>query len=314
MQTITRKLSKEEFSVWDELVASSPQASIFHSTVWNQMLHDTAPEKQEWEQFICEKDGVCLGGIILHYPCSGLKRQAAAPLLGYNGPILSANINYQEPYKTVPGYEIILELLKNVKGLTNRITIKNQPEIWDTRAYAYNGWKVETNYTHILACSSPESIWEKMDSTLQEQITTSQYSIKTDITDIQIQKFSQHAAARTSQAGVLEKRIHWMKEKGLCRLVTIIEQDSKELATALFILSKENRTIYMWKVICLTERAESDILPSLIWQSYLSFGSAFERMDLGISANMAVSNVKDRMGCALIPTHIAKYPMDFLHK
>ena len=314
MQTITRKLSKEELAVWDELVASSPQASIFHSTDWNQMLHETAPEKQEWTQLICEKDGVFLGGIILHYPYSGLKRQAVIPLFGYNGPILSASINYQEPYKTVPGYEIILELLKNVKGLTNRITIKNQPEIWDIRAYAYNGWKVETNYTHILACSNPENIWKKMDSTLQEQITNNQYSIKTDITDIQIRKFSQHAATHTSQAEVFEKRIHWMKEKELCRLVTLIDQNGKELAIALFILSKENRTIYTWKVICLTERTERDILPSLIWQSYLSFGSAFERMDLGISPNMAVSNVKGSMGSALIPTYIAKYPKDLLHK
>jgi hypothetical protein len=78
-------------------------------------------------------------------------------------------------------------------------------------------------------------------------------------------------------------------------------------------LSKENQTVYMWKTIPLTTALESDILPSLIWQSCLFFESTFQRMDLGMSTNMSISNIKDQIGSNLIPIHIAKYKIDFLH-
>jgi len=321
METITRKILTEEFTAWDKLVMSSPQASIFHTSAWNQMLYETTPEKREWVQLVCERDGVFLGGIVLHIPYIKSKRQTSIPILGYNGPILSADINYQEPYKTVPGYEVILELLKNIKSLTNHIIIQNQPEIWDIRAYAYNGWKINTNYTHILPCSSSDTIWEKIDTALKEKILTDQYSIKTDFRDSQIQKFSLYASQNSApahipqalKAEILKKRIYWMKEKGLCQLITLSDHNGNELAITLFILSKENQTIYMWKTIPLTRALESDILPSLIWQSCLFFESTFQRMDLGMSTNMAISNIKDQIGSNLIPIHTAKCQIDFLH-
>lgn len=98
-----------------------------------------------------------------------------------------------------------------------------------------------------------------------------------------------------------------MKEKQVCKLVTVTDKSGTELAIALFALSRENRTIYLCKIIPLVKGIEGDILPSLIWQSYLSFGAGFERMDLGNSTNMSISKIKDRLGCNLTPTFIAKY-------
>jgi hypothetical protein len=316
MKKITRQLLQEEFTAWDELVASSPQASLFHTTSWNQMLFETASERQEWLPLVCENNGALAGGISLHCKASGSIKQSVFPQFGYNGPILSNDIKYSEPYKTVPGYEIILEILKSVDSFPFHVVIKNQPELWDMRAYTYKGWKVETNYTHILPFTSRTDVWQKINSEIKEEIFANNYFVNIDFSDKQIQKFSL-LAVKASASGlvfsktetkIMEKRIAWMKERGLCQLVVVTDKAGKEIAIALFILSSVNHTIYLSKIILLGKQSECDVLPSLVWQVYLTFGGGFDFIDLNYSNEVAVSTLKDKMGATLTPSFISKQP------
>jgi hypothetical protein len=315
MSIITRPLTKEEFPAWDKLVASSPQAGLFHTTAWNQMLYETAPQGQAWIQLVCENKGTIFGGIALHYWHLAKKIQAPVPLFGYNGPILDNTLHYEEQYKTIPGYETIQELIKGIANVSDFITVKNQPEIWDVRAYLYNSWKIETCYTHILPYKKEKETWSRIDAVSQEKISNGQYSVNTDTTDAQIQKFSLHASKKANpvcppqetRMEVLNKRIYWMKEREICKLVTLIDKNGSEAAIALFILSRQNRTIYLDQMFSLGKHLESDVLPPLVWHSFSLFDKEFEYMDLGISANMSISKLKDKLGGKLAPIHITKY-------
>jgi hypothetical protein len=315
MSIIAHPLTKEEFPAWDKLVASSPQAGLFHTTAWNQMLCETAPQGQEWTQLVCENKGTILGGIALHYWRLAGKIQAPVPLFGYNGPVLDNTLHYEEQYKTIPGYETIQELIKGIANVSDFIAVRNQPEIWDVRAYFYNRWKIETRYTHILSCKKEKEAWSRIDAAFQEKISNSQYSISADTKDAQIQEFSLHASKKADPAcppqetrmEVLKKRIYWMKEREISKLVTLIDKNGTEAAIALFILSRQNWTIYLDQIFPRGKNLESDVLPHLIWHSFSLFGEKFEYMDLGISADMSISKLKDKLGGKLAPIHITRY-------
>jgi hypothetical protein len=184
------------------------------------------------------------------------------------------------------------------------------------RAYTYKGWKVETNYTHILPFTSRTDVWQKINSEIKEEIFANNYFVNIDFSDKQIQKFSL-LAVKASASGpvfsktetkVMEKRIAWMKERGLCQLVVVTDKAGKEIAIALFILSSVNHTIYLSKIILLGKQSECDVLPSLVWQVYLTFGGGFDFIDLNYSNEVAVSMLKDKMGATLTPSFISKQP------
>ncbi len=292
-----RKLSREEFTAWDDTVAVSPQASLFHTTSWNQMLCETASKNWTCSYIVCEKKGGILGGILLH----SREGKSNLPMFGYNGPFFHPEINYQENQKTVPGYEVHTELLNEISSLTRQAHIRNQPEIWNTRAYSFNKWQVRTNYTHILDCSNKEELWKKISNPVSEEVKEQRFIIA-DITNDQMQKSP--AFNWKNSKNEFMKRVQWLKERGLCRIMQLMKNTGEKLASALFILSNENKTIYLHKSILPSNAAESDAFSLLIWHSYLSFGAGFERMDLGTSNTMSISRIKDSIGGKLTPFFI----------
>lgn len=296
-----QKLTREEFAAWDDAAAISPQAGLFHTTYWNQMLCETADNNQTCKYIVCEKKGKILGGIALH----SRGGKSNLPIFGYNGPFFHPEINYRENQKTVPGYEVHTELLHEISSLTRQVHIRNQPEIWNTRAYSFNKWQVRTNYTHILDCSNKEDLWKKTSSPLSEKAREQQF-IVADTTNDPTQKSLPYiinlpAFGWKSSKSKFTKRVQWLKEQGLCRIIQLIQKNGEKLASAFFILSKENKTIYLHKSILPSNAAESEIFSLLIWHSYLSFGAGFEQIDLGTSNTMSMSRTKDSIGGKLTP-------------
>ncbi len=188
------------------------------------------------------------------------------------------------------------------------------------RPFSYQDWQIETSYTHFLHFTDPGAVWNKLDPRLQAQITSSGelLSFKIDLKDTRIRSFSVRAsqtphslsAGRPLPASTIEKAIRWMGERDLCRLVALSDKNGRELAVSLLILSRENRTIYVWKTVYRDRNLESEILPFLTWQSYLHLADGFDHMDLGGSPNQAISQLKDRLGCELLPKFTTKYKYD----
>jgi hypothetical protein len=312
-----RAIATDEYAAWDKLVAVSPQAGLFQTTAWNQMLCETESQGQTWLPLVCEQKGNFLSGLNLRFTTSKTKKQADLPTFGYNGPFFKPQLEYEEKYQTISVYNMLKELLLGVNEQVERAVIQNQPEIWDIRPYKFSGWQIETSYTHLWHCGNPDNAWEKIDAELQKQISaiTKAISIKTETTAAKIRQFSLSASKKTQAFGgdpsihadTLEKRIRWMLQRDLCQFQTLNDQYGKEIAAALLVLSRENHTVYFWNVICADKKTESDLLPFLWWQNCLGLPAGFERIELGSSSSVTISQLKDQMGSALTPRFVARY-------
>ena len=170
------------------------------------------------------------------------------------------------------------------------------------RPFKFHGWQIETSYTHLWNCANPDNGWAKVDVGLQKQISSVKetLSIRTEINEAQIRQFSVSTSKnpyslygdKSIHADIIEKRIRWMLQRDLCRILTLNNQLGKELATSLLILSRENRTIYFWKNVCTDKKAEAIFLPFLWWQICLSLSDGFDRIDLNRSSSPAISQLR----------------------
>ena len=316
MSYIVRAITPDEYSAWDQMVIESPQAGLFQTILWNQMLVETGTVEQSWVPIVYESKEQLLGGIIVRYVVSNGKKTAVLPAFGYNGPVIASSLNYQERHTTFNSYQVLTELLQHVQQTVDRALIYNQPEIWDMRAFRFLDWSIETTYIHRLHCNERNIKWFGDDSPQQKiRDTIEKYSlVESRNYEKQVQRFCRQVV-RTSRSGsypsrsarALEKRIHWMTERNLCKLVSLIGPNERELAISLLILSKENKTIYLWDSVYLNHLSEVDILPSLIYWLCQSIPIGFERIDFSNSSNPVASRLKDQLGLELIPNYIARY-------
>ncbi len=314
-----RQLASDELEAWDKLVSSSPQASLFHTSKWNQVISGVERQGGGWNPLICEQKGAILGGIPLQYaPTTNTQKNCLPALFGYNGPILSPQINYGTRDKTIVGYEVISELLEKMTGIADHIVVHNQPDIWDVRAYKYQNWKIETSYTHLWQCPPSDTAQPHTDASLQDQIESikESSSLKTHLTKAEIQKFiarmvqsSHHPNIHSpDSAKTITNTIYALIEHDLCSLVTITDNNGVDLATSLLFPSEVNHSLYIWHTIYWNGSQETKIFPSLLWQIYLQFGQAYTSIDLSDATNQTSAQMKDCLGCRLIPRYTARYP------
>jgi hypothetical protein len=311
MSFIIRRLAKNERKTWEDFIITSPQATLFHTWEWNRMISETDKDSSP-EYIIYERDNVILGGITLQHS----KGKVELPGIGYNGPLFSASINYEHHYKTSKGYGICTELIKACCRLSKKIAIKNHPEIWDVRAFTFHDWNIETSYTHILQGNSQIIREQKFNEELLNKIKESQCAITPNITNEYISKYcaaaigdrNLHVYSRRNETETLKKRIRWLLDNGLGKLVLLTNKSGEEMGMLLLLFSDTNSTLYVGKIVSFLKGIKSNIVPLFIWHIDQAYGTKFQRIDLGESETMEISNQKDEIGSILTPIFITRFP------
>lgn len=301
---IIRQLDPDEYETWNRFVASSPQGSLFHTIEWNQMMRETDPQMGGVLPLVSLGDKGIQAGIIVCYHGLSEKRMVDPPMFGYTSPILAPDSNYADRQHTYRNYSILADLLKKLMSEVDHVRLANSPDIWDTRPYTFQSWEVETAYTHIWERTSLIEAWNGIDLELQKNLHTAEQKFVFEAgTEEHFQQFIKLAGGRD----VLQKRIDWLRKRDLCRLFLVNDQQRSKSGMTLAILSRENRTAYLWGSTCNDMNSGNEILPYLFWKSYEALAEEFPRMDLGESGKSNVGLMKDKLGCEPVPRFITTY-------
>jgi hypothetical protein len=211
----------------------------------------------------------------------------------------------RELLHTYGNYLILTDLLKKLEQEIEYARLENSPEIWDIRSYKFQSWNIETTYTHILKQTDLTEAWKRIDPEVQKAIDSAEqkFTFREDKKYEYLQRF-----VKLSGGGeVLQKRIDWLRSRGLCRLYVVTDGMDMKVGMTLAILSRENRTAYLWGSVCDDPKLENEILPYLFWKSYGVLAEEFPRMDLGGSDKYSVGLIKDKLGCEPTPRFITTH-------
>ena len=156
METIeVRTLNSDEYSLWDDLVAVSPQGTIFHSSQWLVTAGHEAGFKTELLGAFCNNQLV--GGCAIHaYQIAGFFTaiKSTTPLTPYGGIILPPHESTKVREREKDEWMIIQSLLAGIQGKRPYFTsLTMSPHVIDVRPYIWQGWEDIIRYCYIFPIS-----------------------------------------------------------------------------------------------------------------------------------------------------------------
>lgn len=157
-----RILTQDEYPLWDELVAKSPQGTIFHTSIWISTCARLTSKKEIVYGFF--KNNTLIAGCAIysdkkyHFLSTAV---STAPMTPYGGfiflPFESSKVRENEQLRNT----IFSTINDEMKKTFDYIKIVNCPEISDIRPFIWNGWKPSIYYTYFF----------NLDGTVEEKIS-----------------------------------------------------------------------------------------------------------------------------------------------
>jgi len=248
-----------------------------------------------------EKGGMQAGIIVCYRTISG-KKVVDLPMFGYVSPVPAVELDYADRQHTYRNYSILAELVRKLLEEVDRVRLKNAPEIWDIRPYTFQSWEIETMYTHIWKQTDMAEAWKLVDPEMQKVLDAAgrRYEFEVTVEEEDIEQYLQMIGG----GEVLRRRLSWLRERDLCRLCVVKDQQGKKSGMTLAIISRENGTVYLWGSKCNDVNLEREILSYLFWKSCEVLGKEFPCMDLGMSDKYSIGLIKDKLGSEPTPQFI----------
>ncbi|PKL57038.1 MAG: hypothetical protein CVV35_01980 [Methanomicrobiales archaeon HGW-Methanomicrobiales-6] len=152
VQVEVRRLYADELPAWDELVAASPQGTIFHSSDW---LVRTASSLNRTPMILgCYEDGDLIGGcpLLLSNPYGLLRTASSAALLApYGGVVTSGIESTKRRERELHANKIIASVCSRIARMRfAHVELVHSPWFEDIRWFTRNGWDAKVYYTYVL--------------------------------------------------------------------------------------------------------------------------------------------------------------------
>ncbi len=307
-------------ALWDELVAASPQGSVFMRSQWLQMMQTTSQSQLCIDRFgIFGKDQKLEAGwaIPFHYKSGFKLRLSYGYGLRYSGPMLNQDLT-RNPRKIMRRNQVLALFSSHAAERYDFIVSDCHPEFTDPREFIYQNWNVVLEYYHAWDLSDLDATFSKLESEKRREIRrgleTYQFAHETIGPDTYAAFTALYLETMRLRHGVflnddwvkeLEPRLLWMQDQAGCRLYTAKSQDSQTIASLVVIISPEDETAYFWMVGSDQNQRDSRIVPSLYWYAAKDIRLSDSRVkfaNLGTSPMRSLSHFKDLLGADSVLT------------
>ncbi|MCK4269992.1 MAG: GNAT family N-acetyltransferase [Methanogenium sp.] len=256
---IVRKIEYPDFNLWDNMVKSSPQGSVFHLSNWIKTCADS--QNQNYILFGVYKNQGLIAGLpliikkykgVLKYGTSSI---SLTPFGGFLLPETSSTKVREKEQRSNQIIKVVLSEVNKEKLL--RIQITNSPDLYDIRPFTWNKWKAEVYYSYILNLN--QDIWINISKKTRNIIRKGQKnSISTEICwdtelywQLNIDTYSKQGKKPPFSKDYLISLMNLIKEKNFGEM-WIAKMPDGNIASAEIILW-DNRMAYRWSAASCNE-------------------------------------------------------------
>jgi len=150
-----REIPTSEFPAWDELVATSPQGTVFHTSDW--LIRTATSLNQTLRILGCYDDDTLIGGcpLLLSNPYKLLRMAISATLLApYGGVVITGIESTKQRERELHANRVITAIHDHIlRERYGHVNLVNSPELGDIRCFTRNGWEAKIYYTYVLPAS-----------------------------------------------------------------------------------------------------------------------------------------------------------------
>lgn len=153
-----RPLEEREFRRWDDLVKTSRQGTLFHTTLWL---------KASGEQFRllgCFRGSELLGGFALGLAGPRVAKAPEPSLTPYLGFISASRPDAKYVTEISANKQIASAFAEFLKREFDEVEIPFSPEMIDMQPFIWHGFEIELHYTYRLCLENPQAVLDNMDA------------------------------------------------------------------------------------------------------------------------------------------------------
>lgn len=241
---VARVLAEAEFPEWNDLVARSPDGSIYSTPEYLDTL--CAAAGGTFRILAARRGDELLGGIGLYE--RGSKSGAyVSPrlLLYYNGIVLRSYETRYPSQRTARHNEILESLRGGLAGLGyGRVGLRCRSPLSDVRALLTKGWTARPEYTYVVPLTDMDALWSRTEQNLRRLVERCAAQGLTVTEDDDFESFYRlHAEIHERKGARLylprpefQRYFERLRKGGLARLYHARLPDGKAVSTQLVLI------------------------------------------------------------------------------
>ncbi|MBI4283420.1 MAG: GNAT family N-acetyltransferase [Chloroflexi bacterium] len=306
-----RVLAKSEYNLWDKLVDSSPQGTIFSSSTWLELMAET--QEREARVYGCYSGQNLVGGCITLVTQKGpFKKGWVPPLTSYFGVVIqpheSPRISKQESLEG----KIMRSLIERLQADFDSIKLSNHSSLIDIRPFLWARWRAETRYTFTADVRDIEAMWRGVDQEARYEINKARKNGVGVCHSDDIRQFSRLVELTFLRQGkapepserLLLHLFDRLSRRGLCRLYLAGETQESANAGALVVWDSK-RAYYL---MAASDPAIRNGSPSLLlWTILEEMSQNFAEVDLVGANTPSIAKFKKDFASRLVPYYVVEH-------
>ncbi|MFH0794619.1 MAG: GNAT family N-acetyltransferase [bacterium] len=301
MSKITSRLIElrpDQLELWDRALPSSPQATLFHSSLWGKILAQSGEGRLRI--FVPENENVSGAGLVFTEKMRGPFCMACNSLLTpYTGFLLPAPSSSKLSDRLRPERQLVRAGLEWLERNASHSELFLSPEFTDLRAAQWRGWAVRPVYTYILPLASPDDLWNSFDSGLRQQIRKGErqgFEVTHEATADEVTELVRGTYERRGKSCPLTPRFikTLIADAALeqhRRLWLARSRDGKCLSF-LMLVGDHRRAYYLLSATD-DEALSSSVHPALLWAAIQSLVGKFDSLDLVGANSLGIAKFKE---------------------
>lgn len=300
----TEFLTDGQYDIWNELVAESPQGSIYSTPEYLAALCESAGG--DFRILACFKGDQIVGGVGLYEIKSRLGTYVSNRLLLYYNGVVIRRGSSSRLYKTVTrNVEIMSELESAISRMNfSHCLFHNRSTLQDFRPFLSRGWRAFPSYTYIVPLSDLEIAWSRVEQNLtrlvrrckDRGVTVSPDDDFDSFYDLHKQTHLRKGAPLYLSRPAFRRYFERLSSQNLCRLYHARIPDGRSVAAQLVLLNNHPVT----HTVCAA--ADSEFLrigttPFLRWRVFEDLSKlGYEANDLTDAELNPVTRFKAQLG------------------
>lgn len=298
-----RRITREDAPLWDHLVRSSPQGSIFQLDEFLGLWVKSEPRLHSLRFGCFDETGRLLAGQVFLYreKALGLRVQTCLNFPYNSSPILAGSIRHD-----APEYAVILQLLaRKANRLFPLFCFECHPSLSDVRPFLEIGWRAVPEYAHTCDLGDLAALLGDKNRFRRASRGLGRYDFADETTHEIAAQFPALYRKSAVNYGLelgraweatFSARMDWMLHHGVAHCYTCRKKDGALLGIMICVLSRPQQVAHPWMMAFDLSLGEKDFVRSLYLYAIKQLAEHAIHVDIAEGIRPAIYDFKDSLG------------------
>ena len=301
----------EDTSLWDSFVSSSPQGTVFSTSLWL----NAASKAQGGEPRIMgvwENEKLVAGVSFIHIARGPFKKATSPVLTPYGGFIYRPDPGKRASEAEGVNISYAEYLTNYLHTHYNNVFLVHSPGLHDIRPFTWAGWTDNVRYTYIVDITDTEKIWDMLERRVRTVIRNAESSLEISgpvdvelFTGLYEHIYHDRRLPLPVGSKVFKAMVDNILRTDIAEMQTVRDGGGNVISSMITV--SDSSCVYAWVSGSIPEKNASGAFSLLFWDAVKRHSSVHKRLDM-VGANIRpIAFFKKGFGGILTPYYVTEH-------